>query len=77
MLTMVKEIIMPIESTLPHRTAERYFKEVRYIGVDGCKAGWFAVGFSESRQYDTGVFSGIQDLVEKYKGDRGEGRSLR
>lgn len=39
---------------------------INYIGVDGCRAGWFAVGFGDSDEWDIGVFPNIRFLYEQY-----------
>ncbi|AKB84510.1 DUF429 domain-containing protein [Methanococcoides methylutens] len=39
---------------------------MNFIGVDGCKGGWFAIRFSETNDIDVEVFSNISNLWEKY-----------
>lgn len=39
---------------------------IKYIGVDGCRAGWFAVGFGNGKEWDIGVFSNISSLCKHY-----------
>ncbi len=39
---------------------------MKYIGVDGCKAGWFYVSLDESDNWETGIFTDIQSLSEKF-----------
>lgn len=35
---------------------------IEYIGVDGCRAGWFGVGFWDGDKWDIGVFKDIDSL---------------
>lgn len=44
----------------------RYHK---YIGVDGCKAGWFCVGISSYGECDFGVFKTLPELWQANKKD--------
>ena len=42
-------------------------KTIRYVGVDGCKAGWFSVGFDESGEcYEFKVFTTFGELLDHY-----------
>ena len=34
-----------------------------YVGVDGCRAGWFSVGFSDDGRYECRVFPQFGELV--------------
>ena len=38
----------------------------KYVGVDGCKAGWFSVGFDEKDNVEYKVFAKFADLVAYY-----------
>ncbi len=38
----------------------------RFIGVDGCPQGWFAVGLDEHGGYETRVFGKFQELLAHY-----------
>ena len=35
---------------------------MKYIGIDGCKAGWFYIRFDEKQSYDFGVLKSIDKL---------------
>lgn len=37
--------------------------KIEYIGVDGCRAGWFYVGLAESEAWDMGVAAKVSDLL--------------
>lgn len=39
----------------------------KYVGVDGCKAGWFTVGLDDGQGYETKVFKEFADLVDHYR----------
>jgi len=39
---------------------------INYVGVDGCKAGWFAVAFSEDGTWEHGVFDSADALLRQY-----------
>jgi predicted RNase H-like nuclease len=39
---------------------------MKYIGVDGCKKGWFYVSLDESDNYETDVIPDIQSLIDKF-----------
>ena len=39
------------------------------VGVDGCRAGWFAIALTEAGNFDTFVFSEISDLWNYFCGD--------
>lgn len=40
---------------------------IRYVGVDGCRRGWFAVGFGKDKNWEIGLFQDINSLHEYYK----------
>lgn len=42
--------------------------EVTFVGVDGCRAGWFCVGFSVAGAYRFDVWPDFATLVERYPG---------
>lgn len=42
---------------------------MNYIGVDGCRAGWFYVSLDDSNNWETGIFPDIQSLIEKFHGE--------
>ena len=37
-----------------------------YVGVDGCKAGWFSIGFDAQRRAKSAVFATFGELVDHY-----------
>ena len=39
---------------------------MRFVGVDGCKGGWFSAGMDENG-YDFGIFRGFAELLFHYK----------
>lgn len=39
----------------------------RYVGADGCKAGWFAVVISSDDSCEFGIFEAIEDLWRAYQ----------
>jgi predicted RNase H-like nuclease len=39
---------------------------MNYIGVDGCKGGWFYISLDDSDTYETDVISDIQSLIDKF-----------
>ena len=39
---------------------------MRFVGVDGCKGGWFSVGLDQNG-YDFWIFRGFADLLSHYK----------
>ena len=39
-----------------------------FVGIDGCKAGWFTVALSKHNLYEIDVFRDIKSLWDKYKG---------
>ena len=36
----------------------------KYVGVDGCKGGWFCIGFDEHGKYGFGVFCEFEELLD-------------
>ncbi len=42
----------------------------RYIGVDGCHAGWFAVGLGRGTKWEIGVFKNIDSLCRYFANAR-------
>ena len=44
-------------------------KTIKYVGVDGCKAGWFAVGFDDNDQFEFKLFAKFGELVKHYSAD--------
>ena len=38
-----------------------------FVGVDGCKAGWFSVGLDRSSGYEMKVFGGFTKLLSYYQ----------
>ena len=43
-------------------TLEPY--EWKYVGVDGCKGGWFCIGFDDDGDYGVGVAATFSDLLD-------------
>ena len=41
--------------------------EIEFVGVDGCKCGWFSVGFSGDGEPESNVFHAFDELVKCYK----------
>lgn len=39
--------------------------DVQYLGIDGCKAGWFFVVLEEGGPYDVGIVPTIEDLAPR------------
>ncbi len=39
---------------------------MKYIGVDGCKKGWFYVCLDDSDNWETGVSTDIQSLIDEF-----------
>lgn len=54
-----KKFVSPIEK--PEMFSEKY------IGVDGCKRGWFCTALDENQQWEVGTFSSIKDLWKAHK----------
>ena len=42
----------------------------KYVGIDGCKAGWFTVGLDDDQVYETKVFEAFSELVDHYRETR-------
>ena len=40
---------------------------IEFVGVDGCPAGWFSVGFDSFGGYELKVFPAFSELVEYYQ----------
>lgn len=40
--------------------------KAKYIGVGGCKAGWFSVGLNDSGDYEVNVYETFCDLLDYY-----------
>ena len=40
--------------------------EDRYLGVDGCKAGWFFVSIGPGEDSEFGIFENIERLFNAY-----------
>ena len=40
---------------------------MKYVGVDGCKGGWFSVGFDSNGEYESEVFKTFNELLDHYK----------
>ena len=38
-----------------------------FVGVDGCRSGWFSVGFTRSGKDELEVFRKFSDLLDYYK----------
>jgi predicted RNase H-like nuclease len=41
----------------------------KYIGVDGCRAGWFYVSINRYGEFDSGVFKTLPELWQAHKRD--------
>ena len=41
---------------------------MHFVGVDGCKAGWFAVSLTETNEWETQVFPDIFTLWDSLWG---------
>ncbi|MGA9348792.1 MAG: DUF429 domain-containing protein [Anaerolineae bacterium] len=40
---------------------------MNYIGVDGCKNGWFYVGLDDRDNWETGITPNIQHLIDRFR----------
>ncbi len=40
---------------------------MKFIGIDGCKAGWFYVGFDHNNAWQIGVFEKISEFAENLR----------
>ena len=40
---------------------------IEYVGVDGCRYGWFSVGFSAIGDYDLRIFREFRDLLAHFR----------
>ena len=38
-----------------------------FVGVDGCRSGWFSVGFDRSGCYELKVFPAFSELLAYYR----------
>ena len=45
-------------------TIKNRMNKLRYIGVDGCRAGWFFVGIGPGDDWDFGLLENLNSLVE-------------
>lgn len=43
---------------------------MHYVGIDGCKAGWFAVGLHPAGSWELDIFANIDLLWGKYSGSQ-------
>ena len=41
--------------------------KTKYVGVDGCKAGWIGIGLKDADGYETKVFEQFSELLEHYQ----------
>ncbi len=48
-------------------TLESY--EWKYVGVDGCKAGWFWVGLNDDQDHGFGVAATFEELIDSLRND--------
>ena len=39
---------------------------IEFVGVDGCPAGWFSVGFERNGGYEVNVFASFGELLDHY-----------
>ena len=39
---------------------------IEFVGVDGCPAGWFSVGFDRNGGYEVNVFASFGELLDHY-----------
>ena len=40
--------------------------QIEFVGVDGCRAGWFSVGFDRCGGYEVAVFTSFSQLLTHY-----------
>ncbi len=40
--------------------------QIEFVGVDGCLAGWFSIGFARCRGYEFAVFKSFNELLTHY-----------
>ncbi|UZR92776.1 DUF429 domain-containing protein [Chondrinema litorale] len=40
---------------------------MHFIGIDGCKAGWFCISFDENQNWEANIFSCISEIFNYYK----------
>ena len=43
---------------------------IEFVGVDGCPAGWFGVGFDRQDGYESDVWGSFSELLARYKDAR-------
>ncbi len=44
--------------------------KIEFVGVDGCRSGWFSVGFDSEGGYELKVFPAFSELVDYYRDAR-------
>ena len=44
--------------------------QIEFVGVDGCPAGWFGVGFGRNGGYEVHVFTSFSELLNHYSDAR-------
>jgi hypothetical protein len=48
--------------------APERIKAMKFIGVDGCKIGWFYTAIDHENDWEVGVYENIEKLWETQKG---------
>ncbi len=43
---------------------------MRYVGIDGCRGGWFAVTMGDDGSWKTGLFDSLNDVLASFPGAR-------
>jgi predicted RNase H-like nuclease len=43
---------------------------MRYVGIDGCRGGWFAVTMGDDGSWKTGLFDSLKDVLASFPGAR-------
>jgi predicted RNase H-like nuclease len=43
---------------------------MRYVGIDGCRGGWFAVTMGDDGSWRTGLFDSLDDVLTSFPGAR-------
>lgn len=43
---------------------------MRYMGIDGCRGGWFAVTMGDDGSWKTGLFDNLEDVLASFPGAR-------
>ena len=51
--------------------ALKRIKAMKFIGVDGCKIGWFYTGITHEDDWEVGVSETIEKLWRTYKDAKG------